>query len=84
MFKLLVHPSHALYLIDYSEKHFGSCSHTRDDEDILSIHRSKIEEAIKGVKRRKAPEVDGITVKVLEMTATGSGAEALFRLFREL
>ena len=42
--------------IDYNEKHFSSHSNTRDNEEILNIDRSEIEEAIKRVKHRKAQE----------------------------
>ena len=40
--------------IDYNEKHFGSHSNTRDNEEILNIDRSKTEEAVKRAKGRKA------------------------------
>ena len=49
--------------IDYNEKYFGSHSSTRDDEEILNIGSSEIEETIKRAKPRKAPGVDDITVR---------------------
>ena len=44
-----------MYVCMY-KKHFSSHSNTRDDEEILNIDRSEIEEAIKRVKCRKAQE----------------------------
>ena len=70
--------------VDYNEKHFSSHSKTRDDEEILNIDRYKIEEAIKRAKCREAPGLDGIMVEELEVATIGSGAKALFRLFREI
>ena len=70
--------------IDYNEKHFSSHSNTRDNEEILN-NMSKIEEAIKRAKCRKAPGVHDITVKELEKaTIKSSGTEVLLRFFREI
>lgn len=43
--------------IQYIKKHFGSHSNTRNNEKILNISRSEIEEVIKSAKCRKAPAV---------------------------
>ena len=51
--------------IFYNEKHFGSHSNTKDDEEILNIDKNEIEEAMKKVKCKKAPGVDGIVVEGL-------------------
>ena len=60
--------------VDHNEKHFCSYSNTKDDEEILNIHRSKKEESIKKSKCRKAPGVNVIMVEKLEVVTIGSGA----------
>ena len=46
-----------------NEKYFSSHSNTRDNEEIVNIDRSEIEEVIKTMRCRKVPGADDIMVE---------------------